>query len=55
VIELAEDAFYRAVGIRDRALGVVLPLLRETFSMFLEFLAIEIGEALTEHCLIRDP
>ena len=44
VVELIEHLGDRVVGVGNGALGVVLALLRETFTMLKEFLTIEVGQ-----------
>jgi hypothetical protein len=44
VIELIKHLGDRAVGVGDGALGVVLALLREAFTVFEKFLTVEVGQ-----------
>ena len=44
MLELIQDSRDRAVGIGDRALGVVLTLLRKTLAVLEKLLPVEVGQ-----------
>ena len=46
-IEVGDDALERILGLRDRDIGVILPLPLETPMMFQELFAEELGETRT--------